>query len=282
MSDDVKNEITIVVNTCDSYSDVLRLFFASLTEFWPNLKFTVVINSERNVYKEYKAISHVCDLNDCSWGKRVLSTLNSIETEFVLMVYDDFILEDFVDYEGIIKAQELLLSDTQASVVYLLNTSLPVKLDQRNEYFLKVKDFCDYRLSSYPGLWRRKDLLSFTGPKDDPWAWELFGSYRTFSIGKNFYTLNPSKPDIFPYDHEKGGAIYRGKWVRKVLGNKIEKYQLELNPLERGYSDDVIFESRSYNWKLNFFFKGFNMIGLRVFIVMVRLIISKYNAKKSK
>jgi hypothetical protein len=272
---------TIIVNTCDDYSDVLKLFFSAFNEYWPSNSYQVVINSEKNVYNEYDAITYNCVTNSCKWGERFINTLKSIDTEFVLVVYDDFILEDFVKANDIVLAQQLLQSNNNGSVVYLMNTELPIIESNDQDQFLRVLNRCDFRLNSFPGLWRREHLISYIGIVDNPWAWELFGSYRTFNKDNIFYTLNPKFSDIFPYNHEKGGAIYRGKWVREVVEKKISKYGLNINPLARGFSENSFNESRSLTWKFNFFLIGFRMIGFQVFDVVISLIKSKYFAKKT-
>lgn len=270
---------TIVINTCDAYSDVLKLFFAAFNEYWPNNKYSIVINSEKNIYDEYNALTHTSLLNKSSWGLRLINTLQSIKTEFVLMLFDDFILENFVNQDYIESAQKLILSSDDISVVYLMNTKMPFKqVDDQNK-FIEILDICDFRLNSYPGLWRREHLISYTGINDNPWAWELFGSYRTFNIKRQFYSLNPIFSDIYPYNHEKGGAIYRGKWVKEIVDNKISKYGLNINTLVRGYSDNLVNEQRSLSWKLNFFITGYRMIGINVFKIIISMIKSKYFGK---
>lgn len=262
--------LTIVVNTCDNYKDVLKLFFAALNEYWPDLDFPVVINSEFINYTEYHAKTHIIDNISYTWGGRLISTLNSIDTEFVLMLYDDFILEDYVKKTDIRKAKDVLLRDSNASAVYLIDTHLPVKRIDHDNLFLEVQNNCDYRLNSAPALWRRKDLLSFVGFSDNPWAWEVFGSYRTITKNKLFYTLNKSFPDVFPYNYSKGGAVYRGKWVKDVVVNKIQKYNLDIDLNIRGFSDALLFEKRTILWKIKFLFIGIRMIGFRFYIPLYK------------
>jgi hypothetical protein len=273
--------ITILLNTCDAYSDVLKLFFAALNEYWPNNYYKIVINSEKNIYDDYNVITHTCSLNYCTWGKRLKSTLQSIETEYVLMLFDDFILEDFVRVVDIISAENLLSTNKEISVVYLVNTKLPLKEPDDQNQFIELSSNCDFRLNSFPGLWRREHLVSYTGINDNPWAWELFGSFRTFQNNRPFYSLNPKFSNIFPYNYERGGGIYRGKWVREVVEHKISKYSLDINTSIRGYSDTLVYQPRTLIWKLNFFIIGYKMIGVKVFEVIFRMIKSKYIAKKT-
>jgi hypothetical protein len=258
--------ISVVVNTCDDYRDVLIFFFAAIDEYWPDLKFPIVINSELINYTEYKANSHTVKVSPSPWGERLIATLNSIQSEFVLLLYDDFILEDYVRQDDIIKAMNIMLNNSNAAVVYLIDTKLPVNKEDSDIQFLEVKTNCDYRLNSAPGLWRKKDLLSFIDDLDNPWAWEVFGTYRSITKSKKFYTLNKSFPNIFPYNYSKGGAVYRGKWVKEVVWNKIQKYNLDIDLNVRGFSDPILFEKRTFLWKIKFFIAGLQMIGLKAFI----------------
>lgn len=273
------NNTTIVINTCDAYEDVLRVFFAAFDDYWPNSEYPIVINSETKNFNNIKAITHLARVGEFSWGKRLRSTLESIDTEFVLMLYDDFILDAPVRLEDFYKAEQLLIQKINTSVVYLVNTNLPLKTINTTDMFLPVLNKCNYRLNSFPGLWRRKDILLYTGPNDNPWAWEFFGTYRTFETKTEFYSLNPIFQDIYPYDYQNGGAIYRGKWVKRIIDNNIRKYKLNIDPLERGYSSDVVDKSRKVSWMINFIVTGFKMIGLKVFRALYDLLKIKFNVR---
>lgn len=279
----ILRNLTIVVNTCDAYSDVLPLFFAAFNEYWPNCEFPVVINTEANSYFGYPASTHNFKSKEGSdqWGARLRSTLQSIDSEFVVMLYDDFILEAPVDLLGLKAAINLLLEDHTASVVYITKTSLPVVNRGNNQQFATVVDGSDYKLNSAPGVWRRKDLLKYTGLNDNPWAWEVFGSYRTYGNGKYFFTPRINMNDIYPYNYTKGGAIYRGKWVRKVVEEKIGKYNLDIDTSVRGYYEGRESEARSLKWKIDFMMIGFEMVGIKSFIFIFRYVRAKLSAKSS-
>ena len=45
-----KNDLSIIVNTCDAYEDVLKLFFAAFDEYWPECEYSVYINTEKKQY----------------------------------------------------------------------------------------------------------------------------------------------------------------------------------------------------------------------------------------
>jgi len=259
-----KNSLTIVINTCDLYSDVLELFFAAFKEFWPNCPYSIVINSETNNYQQYDCAStHLYSLRKHnSWGERLLQTLKAINSEYVLMLYDDFILESMVNNNKIKSLIDLLESNERASVVYLIHTSLP-SISSEFDGLDIVYDNIEYRLNSAPAIWRRNKLIEYTGEFDNPWAWEVFGSYRTFNDGFVFYTLNESSSDIYSYNYKKGGAIYRGRWVKEVIEDKFKKYMIDIDLNKRGYSENATTESRSLIWKVKFMYLGYKMVGMK-------------------
>jgi hypothetical protein len=263
-------DLTIVVNTCDAYQDVLGIFFCAFKAHWPDCPYAVVINTESNTH-DYPARvhNHRSHKGVDDWGDRLRHTLSSIDTEFVLMLYDDFILDAQVSNERVNDALNLLRSQAQVVVAYLMNTALPLSQNDANDTFIALKDRVDYRLNSAPGIWRRQALMEYTAAGDTPWAWEVFGSYRTWGDGKIFYSLNPKQPDIYPYNHAKGGAIYRGKWVREVVEKVAKTYPVKIDWAERGFSSDAVFEKRTALWKLRFMQTGFRMVGWKaVYFVM--------------
>lgn len=252
-----ENRVTIVVNSCDDYSDVLELFFKAFQEYWPDNIFPVVVNSESSPLLGYDE----AEKRAKPWGERLIDILSKIETQYVIMLFDDFVLEDTIDSKKINGALNLLDNDNQASVFYLNAACVRDHEDDHHNDYRLLKDKVDYRLNSVPSIWKREDLISFTKPIDNPWSWEVFGSYRTFNKDKNFYSTSSQAKNIFNYNYKKGGAIYRGKWVREVVGSKIEKYNLKIDLDERGFVDLDEKVNRSLRWKIDFLILGYRSIG---------------------
>jgi hypothetical protein len=273
------NDLTIVVNTCDSYCDVLGIFFHAFRDFWSDCSYPVVINTESMTY-DHPAKVHLHSRTEGvdDWGARLHSTLSSIGSDYVMVLCDDFILNSPVSNQRIEQAMALLRSECHAVVAYLINTSLPITTIDSDEVFISLKDRVDYRLNSAPAIWRKQALMDYTKVGDTPWAWEVFGTYRTWGDGQVFYTLNPKQEDIYPYNYDKGGAIYRGKWVREVVLQVAHKYSLKIDWEKRGFTSDAVFEKRSLMWKLRFIQTGFRMVGLKALYFVMSYVREKLNA----
>lgn len=260
----IKHNLTILVNTCDSYHDVLAIFFHAWQDCWADCPYPVIINTESRNYSYPARVHHQSRTSRTDdWGARLRETLSAIDDEFVMMIYDDFILEAPIRNERVEQALNLLSTQPSAVVTYLVDTALPLSRIDTDDVFIPINDRVDYRLNSAPAIWRKQALMDYTDVGDTPWAWEVFGTYRTWGDGRVFYSLNPKIPDIYPYNHKKGGAIYRGKWVREVVERMAEKYPLNIDWTERGFASDTVFEKRSTIWKLRFMQKGFRMVGFK-------------------
>lgn len=247
----MKNELSILVNTCKSYEDVLKIFFIAFDKYWKNCPYKVYINTEAENNK----------IDD--WGFRLISSLDEIDSQYVLMLYDDFILEDYVSDKKIEDLINIIKCDKNIAAIYLINTMLTGKEFCDANKLNLIKDNVEYKLNSTPGIWNKDVLLKYTKPGDTPWAWEVFGTYRTRNERELFLTINDSENDVYRYNYKQGGAIYRGKWVRDV----IDKIELDLNYSinwdERGIASSKIYEKRNIRWKYNFLKLGWKMVGLK-------------------
>ena len=274
------HDLTIVVNTCDAYHDVLDVFFYALEDFWADCPHPLVINAESRVYTHAAWTHHHNNpAGTDDWGARLRATLSAIDSKFVMVLYDDFILDAPVSNERVQQALDLLKAQPSAAVAYLHDTNLRLSCTETDELLITIKDRVDYRLNSAPAIWRREALIEYTEPGDTPWAWEVFGTYRTWCDGRVFYSLNPKYDDIYSFNHKKGGAIYRGKWVREVVECVAQKYPLNIDWTLRGFSSDTVYEKRSLRWKLQFMQTGFRMVGFKAIYFVIHSVRNKINGR---
>lgn len=272
----ISDHVTVLINTCDAYADLWPLISASFKEYWPNRSVEIVLNTEiltDTNCDEFNVSIHNSTSN--LWGERLLQTLEDIETEYVLMIFDDFILDDYFDEAVLIQLIEKMNSDDTIAVFYLDTLDLPTSPDCiHSSDFSLISIDADYRLNSAPGVWRKKDLQKFTRKNDTPWAWEAFGTYITRKYSKKFFQAVNTK--FFSFDGRQGGAIYRGKWVADVVLDKAKKYQLDIDFSKRGFANTSTLEKRSFYWKIKFLYIGFRMIGIDVLKFIISAVQKKY------
>lgn len=269
---DNQNKLTLLINSCDGYRDTWELFFSALEEYWEKHP-KVILNTESNQDLSFKnvLISYLSPQeSNFPWAKRLKKSVDKVQTELVLLTFDDYILESYVDNDEISKVIELMEKNENIAVVYLIHTDLDIEEvtllqgNSQNKYY-KIKDRTPFKLNSAPAIWRKSCLKNFTGDIEDPWAWEVFGTYKTYDSKYLFYTVSETDKDVYPYDYKKGGAIYRSKWVKSVVEDKILKYGLSIDINTRGYIEDAAPIKRSLKWKIGFLLQGMRMVDFKMY-----------------
>ncbi len=153
--------ISILVSTCDSYHDVLDLFFNSFNEYWPNCKYNIIINGERRLYNNKKINLKIENhlTNEHKWGARLLKSLRSIQNEYVINLLDDYLLDSTFDILKLNNAISILQNDKDASCVYLYHLSDLEMTKSDNENFCIVSNNSLYKINTLPSIWKRTELI---------------------------------------------------------------------------------------------------------------------------
>jgi len=266
----VSDNCTVVINSCDSYGDLWRPFFMLLKDQWNPCPYKIVLNTESKTFSlpglDIRAFSLQDPNAEDSWGRRLRETLKRVDTEFVIMLFDDFMLESPVDQAKIDRCIDWMKKNERIAVFYFSNIPGTNIDDCAYPDFERLPKVKEYKLNSAPALWRRERLISFTGPSDTPWAWEFFGSARTYRTDEEFYCARIGKEDVFSYRYDLGGAIHRGKWVYSVIKPVIDRYAIDLDLSIRGVEDETLAAyPHSLKWKVGFLLTGFRMVGLDAF-----------------
>ncbi|QLI80509.1 hypothetical protein HZU75_02550 [Chitinibacter fontanus] len=261
--------VCLVVNSCDKYNDVWIPFFSALSDKWPDCKCKILLNTETMVFHwdglDIKTLQLDEAEKEIPWGARLKKAVALTDTEFILMLFDDYLLEEMVDVAEINRCYEFMKIQQDIAAIYFLNSGISVEQSTDLAGYDLVKQNSDYKINSAPALWRRKHLENYIGDIDTPWAWEFFGSARAFKTVHKFYAISSNALSPFVYQYDLGGAIHRGKWVEKVITNAINRYGLNLDLSNRGVSDGRSYP-HSFSWRVKFVWLGYRMIGFDIFI----------------
>lgn len=261
------NNCSIVINSCDGYEDIWKPFFSCFKDNWKNCPYPIFLNTEhKNYAHEGLNITalNVIKNKKIEWGERLLDCLSRIETEYVLMLFDDFCLEHEVNQSEIENCLQAMEKDENIDAFYI-DHLFPELMDGTDAKFVEVPIGKEYRLNSCPCIWRKSSLMKYTGKIDNAWAWEYFGTFRTEKAkASKIYALN-ALPDLFPYNYKIGGAIHRGQWVKSVIEPINEKYNLNIDFSKRGFTDEN-YQGNPTWWLIKFTFKGVRMVGPRALV----------------
>lgn len=233
------NRCTLLVNSCDAYSDVWDLFFAGIKAQWSDCKYPIVLNTESKKYpNDMGVVVHNFQPRpgmDC-WGERYKKTLRDIETKYVMPVLEDFVLtEKFTGNDLIEQVMDWMDENPDIGVFYLHKH--PFVFQKETEYpgFGIMPQKAEYKLTTAFGVWRKEYLEKCIKGFENPWEWEMYVTRHAWKLKEKEYALldNQKEVYVFPW----GGVIRRGLWhpEAKILA---EKYGIEIDFSIRGFMDE--------------------------------------------
>lgn len=206
-----EGKVSILVSSCDKYSDIWPLFTYFFNKYWPDCKLEKYFLSNEAKYdlKGFKVISVG---EDKGWSSNLIKALNQIETSYVLILLDDIFIKSKVDNTVF---NEICNEFIQNNGNYLKFLSHPnSKLKSNSEYYNVLPKGSLYRSTAVFALWNKETLLNLLKSHENPWEFELKGSIRSDAFD-NFFVV---RKDFFQYIH----SIVRGKFLHSAY-NKIKK-----------------------------------------------------------
>lgn len=233
-----ENRCTILINSCDAYSDVWDLFFAGLKYQWPNCKYPILLNTESKEYPNEMGVKVFHFKNgskkDC-WGKRFKNALKIINSPYVIPILDDFVLKDKFHGEPLIEKVMTWMDENPQIGVFYIHQHPYVNQDE-SEYpgFGLMPDCSEYKLTTCIGVWRKTYLDKCIKGIESPWEWELYSTKRAWKFKEKEYALleGQDEPFIFTW----GGVIWRGLWHYDVV-KLADKYGIKIDFKKRGFMD---------------------------------------------
>ena len=112
------SDVTILVNSCDKYSDAWHPFFSLLKLQWPECEnYRIILNTETKVYNcDFLNVETVCG-GHTTWSKRIKNVLKKIDSEIVVFLLEDFFLKTPTSQTDFIKTIEAMLDDKSIGYV---------------------------------------------------------------------------------------------------------------------------------------------------------------------
>lgn len=242
-----KPELTILVNSCDKYLDILPVFFQMFEKKWADCPYEIVLNTEKETFScpsfDIKCYT-VNKETDYAWSKRLYLNLEKIKTKYVLFMLDDFYFE-----ENVINCQvENLLSRIDKiknfACLYLTDMlfATPSYYDKKSCLY-KIHPFAIYKVNASCSIWNKNFLMKILGENDSPWDFELNGSKKTYFTRKKFFseynrtynelTVGNDHKRLKVFNVDFYHQIAQGKWMDSCV-NFLQDNGIEFDFSARG------------------------------------------------
>ena len=245
-----KNEdLTLIVCSCDAYSDVWYAYFEIFRQNWRDFKYPIILNTETLSYA-HEGLDIKClqlykgkNLDGVSWTDRMIETLKRVDSDFVMLTCEDNFIVSPVDNDKFEQAFSIIKSHRNIS---MLSFAGKLRADEKTKWigdFGRVSMRKRYRVVLDTAIWRKDALMRNLIPGESPWEFEINGTERAlwdfteYYRFKNYDEFNDAEPIIdVPFTSKKGIGITGGKW-RWKNPELFAEYGIEMDFSKRGIID---------------------------------------------
>ena len=236
-----QSKVTLLVNTCDAYEDLWQPFFTLLQRYFVPLQMRIVVNTETKTCTFPGLQIDTVNTTAPSYGARMRSALDQIDTEYLLLMLDDFFLREPVRMDRLSSIIDWMEADRD--IVYFNCDVTEAACDREvNRYpgYRRLPAGNRYTLNLQAAVWRTDKLRQYWQHDVSPWDWEERCNVLTATHPREkFYCVLREEDRFMDYGYRKGQwmGICHGQWVREDVVPLFAREGIEVDFSKRGFLD---------------------------------------------
>lgn len=199
-------EYSVIVMSCDKYSDLWEPFVRCFERYWADCPAPIYLVTETLISNSKLFTETIrCGVHT-EWTDRLGLCLDKIDSKYVIMLCDDYLLCDNVDNQMIEHLLKIAIRYSAGNLRMLPNPSHTMVVSKDMEIGECVKGV-PYRIATQAGIWQKDYLKRFTKMQTSIWGFERMGSVLSNTYPERILcTLR----HMFPFED----AVHKGKWER--------------------------------------------------------------------
>ena len=236
-----QTRVTLLINTCDDYEDLWRPFFTLLQRYFVPLQMRIVVNTETKVCTFPGLHIDTINFKSENYGARMQAVLSQIDTEYLLLMLDDFFLREPVRMDRLASIIDWM--DADRDIVYFNCDATEAVCDREvNHYpgYRRLPAGNRYTLNLQAAVWRTRKMREYWRHNVSPWEWEERCNVLTAAQPRDkFYCVLREEDRFMNYGYRKGQwmGICHGQWVREDVVPLFAKEGIEIDFSKRGFLD---------------------------------------------
>lgn len=238
-------DLTILVNSTDSFEDCWAPFFQLFRTYWAECPYPIVLNTETKDFtfsglNVRSARTQATGRNGGkpTWSTCLMECLSQIRSPYILYVQEDYFVNAHVDADTVARFTAIMADEGYAHI-RLMEVEQPGFYRPSLKYneLWEIAQNAPYRISLQAGLWAVDRLRSYLRPKESAWQFERWGSIRAHRVDDvllcpNLEQLNHHSRQIFPYVPT---GIIRGKWYGPAVVELFRQHGIDIDYSVRGF-----------------------------------------------
>jgi len=207
------DNLSILVVSCDAYSDLWDPFFKLFNQFWADCPYSVYLQTNIKNYPS-DAVKTIQVGKDIDWSSNLITALDAIPTQHVLLLLEDFFLCQPVDTHRI-KMLHDFISKRQAGYCRLVPKPPSDNMIHSKLNIGLIKPGENYRMSFQAGIWDRDILKQLLKAGENAWQAEMEGSRRSDQLTCDF--LSVCKEDFNQWPLLYLNAVIKRKYTPEAV-----------------------------------------------------------------
>ncbi len=201
----VRHESSILVVSCDKYSDLWQPFFTLFWRYWNDCPFDVYLLSNFLTYPDPR-VKTLAMGEDKNWSGSLLEALKQIDTPYLILMLEDFFFRKPVNTDEIFRCIEALKA-LNGRMLRLIPRPKPDKPVLNCSFLGYIRATSAFRISTQGSLWEKSALMSLLRDGENIWEFEINGTKRIRNQTGYYCVWQP----VLTYHHH---VVERGKWFR--------------------------------------------------------------------
>lgn len=186
MIDKKKLNISLLVVSCDKYSDIWEVFFRTFRNFWPDCPFTVYLGSNYKRFDKYN-VNTLAVGEDLSYSENLHKMIEYIDAEYILMWVDDLMLSSPINTNEIMKSIKYCVENNVDFLKILPN--YPMAYVEESSGVGNLPVGIKYRITIGISLVKKSFLQRLAYGKNSAWDMEYRLGYENFVSDAKIYSL---------------------------------------------------------------------------------------------
>ncbi len=221
----METNYTVLVIGCLKHEEIADRYFKLANIYWnDSLKNTIFCTDQITNYQRSFSPTIVSETIS-SFANRILSGIELIETDYVILLLDDYYLTKKINQEAL---KNLILYMRKANIEYCKLVGMPKCFSKNKEYHgtFHIKKQTHYGVSLQPSVWKKTALVEALNNCNGNSAWEVEAAFSIYQ--KNNYKKCLTFNKNFLHYHN---GVLRGKlfpYTNKLLRkNNIDPLEIE-------------------------------------------------------
>ena len=176
--------ITMLILSCDKFSDLWEGHIKLLRQNWPDRDFQACIVTDAAADKTFDDVKIISAGAEKEWSERLAYALNCVDTDYFFITLDDYYLVNRVSNGSINELIEVMDKE-HLDYVRLYKRPKRGTLEQLGSYegIYRVDLGMTYTVNLYAGIWRRDFIKSITDKPVNAWKYEVNLTRRAKEYG---------------------------------------------------------------------------------------------------